>query len=318
MGEALSEERQFTDEEVAAARTAELLKQYINSTGKSQNDIAKAIGMSPAALTQFLKGTYPGNVTGITQKIASFLAVEYQRADAVEKPEFAMTSIAKSVISAISYAHINKDMALIYGDAGLGKTMAIQYYMRTHTDAIYISADPTVATPKAIVEEILDAIGKHQYGTLRQEKNLIISALKGTGRLLIIDEAQHLTLRALEVMRAIYDKAEGIGMVFCGNQAIHDRMYGRGEAAFAQFFSRIGIRRCLQPVVTEEDMDMIFDGRHISREVREYLLKVANMKGGIRYMIKLYMLAMTLARAQNKPLDMDYIAEAKKTLMGDA
>jgi hypothetical protein len=65
-------------------------------------------------------------------------------------------------------------------------------------------------------------------------------------------------------------------------------------------------------------MDMIFDGRHISREVREYLLKVANMKGGIRYMIKLYMLAMTLARAQNKPLDMDYIAEAKKTLMGDA
>ncbi|MDI3480818.1 MAG: hypothetical protein PWQ97_473 [Tepidanaerobacteraceae bacterium] len=316
MGEALRKEVQnISDEDLYASQIAEALRAYLSATGKSQNEVSKAVGISAAALSQFLSGSYLGDKMSLMQKISGFLDLENQRADTIKVPEFVMTSNAKAVITAIEYAHIHNDIALVYGEAGVGKTMAIEYYIKNHTDVIYITANPTISTPKGIVEEILDTLGKHQYGTLRREMNFLVSILKGTGRLIIIDEAQHLNHRALEVLRSIYDQTK-IGLVLCGNQEIHDRMYGRGEVAFAQFFSRIGIRRCLQGGVTQEDINLIFHGRLINPECKTYFQHVANLRGGLRYMVKLYMLSTTIAKSRKRALDMDCIREAQKMLMG--
>ena len=68
---------------------------------------------------------------------------------------------------------------------------------------------------------------------------MIVQRLQGTKGLLILDEAQHLMLPALESLRSIYDTTE-CGLVLMGNEAVYSRLSGRRSAEFAHLFSRVG------------------------------------------------------------------------------
>ena len=66
--------------------------------------------------------------------------------------------------------------------------------------------------------------------------------VNGVRGLLIVDEAQHLSLRALETLRALHD-ATGAGLALMGNAVVYARLTGgRRAAEFAQLFSRVGKR----------------------------------------------------------------------------
>lgn len=60
--------------------------------------------------------------------------------------------------------------------------------------------------------------------------------------MIIIDEAQHLTVRALNHLRCISDES-GVGICLIGNDDVYRKMKGSGKADFAQLFSRIGMRK---------------------------------------------------------------------------
>ena len=68
---------------------------------------------------------------------------------------------------------------------------------------------------------------------------MILQHLRGRECLLIIDEAQHLMLPALESLRNIHDATE-CGHVLMGNEAVYSRLSGRRSAEFAQLYSRVG------------------------------------------------------------------------------
>ena len=51
----------------------------------------------------------------------------------------------------------------------------------------------------------------------------LVDYLRGTKRLLIIDEADQLTLDALQAVRSLNDKA-GIGIVLAGNNKLYQQM----------------------------------------------------------------------------------------------
>jgi hypothetical protein len=54
-------------------------------------------------------------------------------------------------------------------------------------------------------------------------------------------EFLNLTLKAMEVIRVINENA-GTGIIFCGNQYVYNRMFGREATQYSQLFSR---NRCL-------------------------------------------------------------------------
>ena len=61
----------------------------------------------------------------------------------------------------------------------------------------------------------------------------IVKKLKGSGRMIIIDEAEHLPYKALELLRRVHDKA-GMGVLLVGlPRLIHKIMEGRGESSAA-------------------------------------------------------------------------------------
>ncbi|MFR1369490.1 MAG: AAA family ATPase [Eisenbergiella massiliensis] len=222
--------------------------------------------------------------------------------------QVAHTQTLDEITMAVSFAEAAGDISLIYGDAGLGKTVSLKEYTKSHPDTIYVELKDCDKSTKGVCEKILSSIGKEQHGVDRLLVDAIIDFLTASPRLVIIDEAQHLSIRALENLRAINDTTE-TGIVLCGNPTVYDRMHGRGQAHFAQLYSRIGIRRhIVEP--TLEDITTIFTPYSLGTESLLYLHQLALQRGGIRNCVKVLNIALQLRDGIEEPLTIDHLQSA--------
>lgn len=225
------------------------------------------------------------------------------------------TQTLDEIIMAVSFAEAAGDISLIYGDAGLGKTVSLKEYVKAHPDTIYIELKDCDKSTKGVCEKILSCIGKEQRGVDRLLVDTITEYLLNTPKLIIIDEAQHLSIRALENLRAINDATE-TGIVLSGNPTVYDRMHGRGQAHFAQLYSRIGIRRHItEPKL--EDITSIFASYQLDKESLLYLHKLALQRGGIRNCVKVLNIALQLIDNEKEPLNIDHLQSAYQLRNGE-
>lgn len=229
--------------------------------------------------------------------------------------QIADTHTVDDIIMAVSFAEAAGDISLIYGEAGLGKTVSLKKYVSLHPDTIYIELKDCDKSTKGVCEKILFNIGKELHGVDRLLVDTITDYLANNPRLLIIDEAQHLSIRALENLRAINDSTE-TGIVLCGNPTVYDRMHGRGQAHFAQLYSRIGIRRhIIEPDL--EDITKIFLNYGLDKESLLYLHKLALQRGGIRNCVKVLNIALRLRDDEKEPLTIDHLQSACQLRNGE-
>jgi DNA transposition AAA+ family ATPase len=295
--------------------TRAALVAHIERTGETQTAIAKAIAISGAALSQWIRDEYMGDSFGVANKVRSYLDLTAARAVAPKVVGFVETSVSREVLTVCSFAHVNREIGLVYGEAGMGKTMALREYRSQHPDAIYVRCDPSCATPQAVLELLLAELGR-KYRTndlLHRHIKSLVEALSGTGRLVILDEAQFLGVKALEVMRSIHDSAE-IGLVLAGNLEVYARLHGEGTAQFAQLFSRIGIRRHVKLSVPEEDVFSI--AGDVGAECLKVLHARANERGGLRRMVKVLRLGRELAGTDGGVLARKHLDVAERMLVG--
>jgi DNA transposition AAA+ family ATPase len=223
------------------------------------------------------------------------------------RPPAAQTVCMNEVFVAAHYAQKYGDISLIYGEAGLGKTFSLRQYAKEN-DVIYIELRDCDKSTKGVCERILDAIGKSRRGNDRVLVNAIIDYLREHPKLIIIDEAQHLLLKAIENLRAINDATE-TGMVLCGNPTVYDQMHGRGQAHFAQLYSRIGIRRCIvNPDM--EDIKAIFSPYELNDDCLRFLHSLSLQWGGIRNCIKIFNMAQEMAQKLGEPLSVGHLETA--------
>lgn len=309
-------EDRFEQETIDVAAVREAVRAHLDETGKTQSELARITGLSGATISQFLKGTYAGNNEMVANAIMKAVEIEIRRKDSVKTPDFVMTRIAEDVLTVVQYAHNYKDIGVIYGDAGIGKTLALQRYAEENPGTIFITVNPTISNSQAILEELVEKLGKQEFGNRRKLRRTVVSTLKDSGRLLIIDEAQHLQMSALETLRSIYDECK-IGLVLCGNETVYTQMRGRGKAAdFAQLFSRVGIRRHLTGQVDKSDIERILGQEaEVPEECLDFFHRVANSPGGIRMAVKLFVLSWTLAASQGEGLNLETTQAAYELLM---
>ena len=116
----------------------------------------------------------------------------------------------------------------------------------------------------------------------------IVDRLKGSGRVLIVDEAQHLTVRALNHLRCISDES-GVGIALVGNEEVYSKLRGSGKADFAQLCSRVGMRKQVQTRdIKMEDIRSIFGRYELDEGVLKLLGGVANTPYGLRGAVNVY------------------------------
>lgn len=263
----------------------ELVLNYKNKTGKSQTLIATELGISGAQLSSFLSGTYKAPHT-IIPKISSLMSVSEKKAIAPREPAFVETKVSKAVMNAISYSHIQGKIAVVYGDAGVGKTMAINQYCKENNLAIKITISPSYASMSGVNELIADKLGVRERVS-RKIYAEIIAKLKDSGRVIIIDEAQHLTVRTLNHLRCMADES-GVGITLVGNDEVYTKLKGSGRADFAQLFSRIGMRKqVLTNTLSKEDILSVF-GMIDDEAAQDILFKIARTNYGLRGAVNVF------------------------------
>lgn len=210
----------------------------------TQSSVARDLGISAAALNSFLKGTYKGNNEALIAKIESFLKLKKEKEQIkILKSEFVATGNAKNFFEVARHAHILHRICVVYGEAGLGKTTAAKEYATQNPDVILIEAGLDY-TARVLIQELHKKCGLDGSGSIHSMSSEIVERLKGSSRLIVIDEAEHLPYRALEMIRRIYDYA-GIGILLVGMPRLISNLRGkRGE--YKQLYSRVALAKQLQ------------------------------------------------------------------------
>lgn len=262
------------------------LNDLMTRKGYSQTQVARAIGKSTAVINQYLQGKYAGDVPAIDALARSFINREVEKEKSQKiTARFVPTVTSRKGMDVIRYAHLDGDLNVIYGAAGLGKTMILREYAAQHRDALLIEADPGY-TARVVLEELCGLLGISKRGNMHELSEACIAALRDSGRLLMVDEAENLPYRALETLRRIHDKS-GIGMVLAGMPRLIINLKGkRGE--YQQLYSRVGFALCLGDSLPQSDITDIavsmLPGAG-SQEVSEALFKASH--GNARRLFKL-------------------------------
>lgn len=293
----------------------------IESKQASQAEVAREAGMSSSAVSRWLKGEYPGDNAAQEEKLRLWLDQRARQTtfDMPEGPGFIPTRTAERVIAALSYGQMAGDLVVAHGPAGIGKSEAISHYMETRPNVWVGTMAPTMSSARACLEEVLYALGVRETRGISSAsmQRLAISRVEGKRGLIVVDEAQHLSLPALETLRAVHDAAK-VGLALVGNEHVYARLTGNGKTAlFAQLHSRIGRRESLRkPPVS--DVDALAQGWGVSgKEAVEFLRRIAATPGALRQVVKTLRLASSFARSGGETLDIAHLHKAWRDLGGE-
>ncbi len=287
----------------------------------TQAQLGREIGVSSSVVNQWLQGVYAGDNATVEDKICRWLdARRAARANGETMPAapgFFATPTAQKVIDALGYAQIAGDIVVIYGSPGLGKTTAIARYGATGLNVWHATMSPACSKVVSALQEICAALGIGDVGggasTLYRA---ILRRVRGTNGLLVIDEAQFLSVAALEQIRAIHD-AVGVGIALVGNESVYKRMSsGRCRDELDRLFSRVGKRVPLRGVSTG-DISALLEAWGIEdKAIRAELRGLAERFSALRTVTKVLRLASMNAMAASAPLDVGAVRHAWGELMG--
>jgi DNA transposition AAA+ family ATPase len=232
------------------------------------------------------------------------------------EPEWVDTPTSEQIWAALMYAQTTPTIALIHGGAGLGKTYTARRYLTEKSKAEksgFFSNAPTVymvtahagmRTIASTLCAISSALGRggdaYRNDAMARQ---ILQALNPSD-LLIIDEAQHLDIKALDQIRYFHDEG-GIGIAYLGNDDIHVRINGRGrQAAFlGPLASRVGMRLPI-PHPTEEDVFAIMKAWKVEgKKEADYAVRIGLSNIGLRGLTQVLRQSAYIAKGMNRILD---------------
>lgn len=234
------------------------------------------------------------------------------------EPEWVDTPTSTKIWSALLYAQTMPTIALIHGGAGLGKTHTARRFQEqksrkkdgfvignSRRPTVYmVTAHPGMSTVASALCAISEEIG-HLGDAYRNDvmARQILAAIT-PGDLLIIDEAQHLDIKALDQIRHFHDVGQ-IGIAYLGNDEIYTRINGRGrQAAFlGPLKSRVGKRLAIEKP-TEGDISTILKAWGIDgKKEIDYATQISLSGIGLRGLTQVLKQAAFVAKSKTHPLD---------------
>lgn len=273
----------------------------LEAGGLSQAQAAREMGLSSPALSQWLSGKYAGDREAVADRVQAWLEARAEGAAMAavlpEPPGWTETPTGRRIYAALGYAQLAGDVALVYGGAGLGKTFTAQRYAAKKPNVWIATMSPATQSLSCCLERVVEACGLRGVVAGRRALELedaLRGRVDGSRGLLVVDEAQHLGLRALEVLRGLHD-ATGAGVVLMGNERVYTRITGVSRASeFAQLFSRVGKRVRLSQVEKGDVAKLLAawgSKVDVDRELRSTALEIARRPGGLRLVTKTLRLA---------------------------
>lgn len=300
----------------------ERLQKYMEDTGVTINNVARGANISSAALSQWIREIYPSNAKKIEVNVAKFLLREItKKASPKEIIPFLKLSPSQRFYDVAKICHHEGEIGVIIGEAGIGKTMSAKQYARENPDVILIEADLGY-TAKHLFNELHKKIGLSGEESIHVMLNDLIEKLKNSGRFIIIDEAENLPYKALDLIRRVYDKAN-IGLLLVGMPRLLYNLRGR-KGEYAQLYSRVAIAERIFGFTRHDVIvilkEMLPDYEDIKlRGIASYFFKkcggsdINNANG--RALEKMLLRSKQVARLNKISIDNEIIEQVSKMLI---
>ncbi|MEP9402061.1 AAA family ATPase [Sphingomonas silueang] len=277
----------------------EWLMRHKVDTGASWQVLAERSGIAQGTLSQFGPGSYKGDMEEVARKVARFRSTVEAQAelalDMPEAPRFVLTRTAAHIKRLLTWGHRGK-LIVIAGGPGIGKTTVCRDYAANASNVWVATMSESTAGLNPMQIELLAAMGEPDAkGAPHQLSRRICEKARGAGALIILDEAQKLTEKAVEEARSWHDRT-GVGLALVGNDTVLSRLEGGSRKAnYAQLYSRVDMRM-IRAVPSAEDVEQIAAAWGVGdeREVA-YLVALGTKPGGLRSVTKVMELASMLA-----------------------
>lgn len=294
---------------------AKELRAHMERRNVSQVLVGKSIGFTGSVISAWLGNKYKGDVAGLETAIRQYLDVESQREEAANITlKVLLTTAFAEIVNGLNMARQKKAIISITGAPGVGKTTAVKDYARKHSEVILLEVDHSF-TSRDLFVELCETLGLVASGSLHNLHKRVVEKLRGSGRLVIIDEAEYLPRLALDMLRRLRDFAD-IPIALVGLPRLNENVQG-DRNNFACLSSRMRMRRRVAGL-TKADEELI---------IREYLGKVTDdvveelrkyAKANARVLVELIDICLDILRL-NKGLQMstDVVLKAAE-IGGDA
>ncbi|GEM_PF-4807539 len=288
----------------------------------SQTAVSRGAGLSTATISQYLKSTpenvvYKGDIDAVQKKLKTWADREAERFMAPRPPPFAPTAISEEITTVLRLAHVERVICVVVGPPGVGKSATIDRYVRQVGDAILLTANPNWDA-RAILSGICAGMGAPSKGSTWQIADRVMESLTGTGRLIIVDNAEFLKYPALETLRCIQDRAR-MGLVLCGMQRLYDTMIGRERGLYSHLFSRVSKCTVLSGEVERADVTRIVKSvlPDASDMEMEMFVVIANdqMGGRLRDLVQVLCHLKRTMNTTHQRVSREMIREAGNLLM---
>ncbi|HVY34925.1 MAG TPA: AAA family ATPase, partial [Caulobacteraceae bacterium] len=190
-------------------RDVEQAKTY---DGLTEAEVGRQSDVSPSTLNAYLKGSYKGDNNSPAAQLhkwlqARRLALE-TRSTRPEHPPFQPLRQSQTIINLLSYARETGRIVVIAGSPGVCKTASARQFASDTPRTWLATMDDTTAGVSPMLTEILSAMGEPDAkGTPRALSRRVSDKAEEAKSLIIIDEANHLTDKAIDQLRAINDRA---------------------------------------------------------------------------------------------------------------
>lgn len=166
----------------------------------------------------------------------------------------------------MDYAVLNRDSCVVVtGEVGCGKTTLINRFLSEVSEDIRVARIfQTQLSPRQFLQSLLVQFGykpfrKNKAELLETVRNFLLEEHRsGRQVVLIVDEAQNLSVKVLEEIRLLTDieteKAKTINVLLCGQPEFEEKLYSPGMEQLAQ---RVHFHVRLRPLSLVETSEYI-------------------------------------------------------------
>ena len=203
-----------------STKVAENLKAFLERNQEfTQTLVAASINMSVSALNAWMKGTYKGDNARVEKAVLYFLEAQKEAGAETGKFkkdfDFVPTSIYEDILSSVNLAEYRGEIRVITGISGIGKSTAINHIKEERESSLIMVKCYAGIRKTRYMKKLCQNAGIDGVGTFDDMFEDLCARLNGTGRTIVIDEAEHLCIDSVDITRSINDFT-GCGIVFVG------------------------------------------------------------------------------------------------------
>ncbi|WP_190287138.1 AAA family ATPase [Novosphingobium sp. LASN5T] len=276
--------------------------------------IAKFTDAGPSTLSLFASDSYAGDNTKVATKVLAYRDRLHMQTEIIGDspmvPEWYDTATSRRITELLRWAQ-SGEFVLIVTDPGIGKTITAERFASADPNVWLATMSPATAGVGTMSAEVAEAIGLGQLvGSPQQLSRKVRDFVRGKSGLIIVDEAQELTDKAINEIRGWYDRTK-VGVALLGNSGVLGRSKSR-TSALAQVVSRFSMRHS-QASATPEDIAACLDAWGIADEQqRDFLHRIGRMPGALREVTHTLKIALMASFSAGTPLTLNHLEQAAR------